>query len=121
MLSADQYINLLTSLHWGQLIKFKWYFEEILNEPLYLAPFHKSEIVDEDCMMLDVQTLFTLYFQEGQQNQINDQSPLVEIYKKSGQRYTALRKVIKDFKLEFPSMKELRKIKPSSNKEYIEV
>ncbi|MFW6225249.1 MAG: hypothetical protein ACOC4B_03195 [Bacteroidota bacterium] len=121
MLSSEKYINLLTTLHWGQIIKFKWYFEECLHEPLFLASFDELEVVDKSFMLFDVQTLFTMYFQEGQQNVLTDNIPLVEIYKKAGNQYIALRKIIREEDMHFPSVKELRKIKTFSGKEFFEV
>lgn len=121
MLTIDKYINLLSSLHWGQLIKFKWFFEEELNESLHLAPFDESEIIKQNSAALDVQSLFTLYFQEGQQNQLESGEPLIELYKKEGDQYIAIRKLVRETNLSFPNLKELRKFKPSANKEPIEV
>lgn len=120
MLSANPYIDLLSSLHWGQLIKFKWYFENKLQVKLYLAPFQQNESVDEH-QLIDVQTLFTNYFQEGQQNLQDNQLPFIDIYKKVEDHYFSLRKIIRESNLEFPTIKELRKLKPSPSKELIEV
>ena len=121
MFCYDKYISFLQTLHWGQLIRLKWYCEEKLNLSLFFAPYCSNEIVEESYMMMDIQTIFTLHFEEGAQNITNKNLPLIEIYCKRNNRYTALRRVLQEINFEIPSIKDLRKIKPSASAKLVEV
>lgn len=121
ILSTTLYTQLLSNLHWGQLLKLKWYFEDKLKLSLHMAPFTSNEVIKDEFDMIDVQTIFSLYFQEGQQNQTTNQEPLVELYQLRGDELHALRKIIRDRNLQLPTLKELRKIRSFQDRESVEV
>ena len=113
MLSKSTYISLLSSLHWGQLLKLKWFYEKTLECQLYLAPFSKEAVLPDSFSQTDAETLFTMYFQDGQQNLIpGGKDPLVEVYNLQDGKYIPLHRLIPEMQLSIPTFKELRKVNP---------
>jgi len=114
MFLESTYLNLLKKLHWGQIIRLKWFYESILNQKLLLAPYTLIQNAQSDIRSYENDGLAFIsdYFAEGKINCSNNK-PIIEIFYKQNEQYFSLASLIQQKNLPIPSVKEIKKIVPS--------